>query len=412
MNIWYIHPNAGGPEIGRHWRPYWLAHYWREMGHNACVITPSFHHIMYGNGFAAGLRQVENVPYHFLPSTKYTGNRWGRLRHMFAMGSQLQRSSSTITSQLGKPDVIYASSPHLFYLPSAMRLANQYGAQFWLEVRDLWPMSLVELKQAHRLHPIVLLASHIERRAYQRADKLLSLLSNAESYMLGRGLREGRFVWVPNGISPQDLEQIRQHDANAEQHAIVQHVHKLRSEGKFVVAYTGALGPPNAMEYVVDAAALLQQRRSRVHFLIVGTGVSKAALQEHARHAGASNLEFFEEVTRAVAHRVLSASDAAVISFHDTPLYNYGVSPNKLFDYLLLAKVAFVCASQECLGDLATEKGFVLCPPANSVALADALHNYSSDEPSVEQENLTSDSTLTRYLYGNLARLTIGDATQ
>ena len=39
MNIWMLHPFAGGPGLGRHWRPYLLADAWQRMGHRPLVIS-------------------------------------------------------------------------------------------------------------------------------------------------------------------------------------------------------------------------------------------------------------------------------------------------------------------------------------------------------------------------------------
>ena len=45
MNIWLLHPFAGGPGLGRHWRPFWLADAWARMGHQPLVVSAGFHHL-------------------------------------------------------------------------------------------------------------------------------------------------------------------------------------------------------------------------------------------------------------------------------------------------------------------------------------------------------------------------------
>lgn len=45
MNIWLLHPFAGGPGLGRHWRPFWLADAWTRMGHRPLVVSAGFHHL-------------------------------------------------------------------------------------------------------------------------------------------------------------------------------------------------------------------------------------------------------------------------------------------------------------------------------------------------------------------------------
>ena len=91
------------------------------------------------------------------------------------------------------------------------------------------------------------------------------------------------------------------------------------------------MGPPNAMEVIIDAAAALGKSSSEIHFILIGSGTSRAELKQRA--AGLANVEFHDEVERAVVHGMLNASDCAVVSFHRNALYHHGISPNKLFDY-------------------------------------------------------------------------------
>ena len=144
----------------------------------------------------------------------------------------------------------------------------------------------------------------------------------------------------------------------------------MREQGKRVVLYAGGMGPPNAMEVVVDAAAALAATNPEIHFVLIGSGISRAQLEQRA--ANLPNVEFQNEVERPIVHGMLRASDCAVVSFHKNALYHHGISPNKLFDYCLFAPRSVIACEQKALTgleDLVTLR----CEPDDPATLAQAL---------------------------------------
>src|SRR5262249_39842971 len=149
--------------------------------------------------------------------------------------------------------------------------------------------------------------------------------------MRSRGLAPGKFVWIPNGLSEQDLQSASHAEKGS--HPLVERLNDFKQQGKRIVLYAGSMGPPNGVEVIVDAAGVLSKRGSAVQLVLVGSGTLRAELEERA--AGLPNVQFFEEVDRPIAHAMMQASDCAVVSFRKTPLFHHGISPNKLFDYCL-----------------------------------------------------------------------------
>src|SRR5690606_18186674 len=105
----------------------------------------------------------------------------------------------------GRPDAIIYSSPHPFGVVSCWLAARLLGARFVFEVRDIWPLSLIELGGLKSGNPLVRVTGWIESFAYARADKVISLLPCAESHMTSKGLAAGKFLWVPNGVDSTDI---------------------------------------------------------------------------------------------------------------------------------------------------------------------------------------------------------------
>ena len=368
MNIWLLHPSAGGPGVGRHWRPFWLADEWNRMDHRALVVGASFHHLMLGDSRPAGHTRITEVDYWFVSTPSYRGSGLGRLRNAYAFARQFACDADELARRFGAPDLIVASIPHLFHVSVARRVARRFGARFWVEVRDLWPESMVALGLAARWHPVVILTAMQERRAYRSAGRIISLLAGAEAYMRRRGLAEGRFAWIPNGVSQAEIRQAA--SPPMIEHPILQRIEDLRAQGRQVVIYAGAMGPPNAVEVIVEAARQLMLSHGRIHFVLIGKDIGLGRHRPPA--AGLANLEYHDEVERPIAHAILGASDCAIIVFRRNRLYDHGVSPNKLFDYCLFAPRTVIACSAGALVGLEGLAGF-RCEPGDPAALASSI---------------------------------------
>jgi glycosyltransferase involved in cell wall biosynthesis len=331
--IWYVHPFAGGPGLGRFYRAWSLARAWREMGVDAQVICPSFHHIFDRMQQRRGDETIQGVPFRFIPTSTYRSNGLDRLWNMARFCLNLLRDRRLRVPQAEAPDLVIASSPHPFAFLPAARIARRYRARLVFEVRDLWPLSVVELAGVRKDHPFVKLAAWVEQYAYRHADHVVSLLPAARDHMVERGLTPDKFLYVPNGIDEEDAEPP---SGDPPETLLIDRAREWREGGKFVVAYTGAMGPPNALWALVEAAQVLQSRGNFVpQIALVGRGESKRELEALAARHELRNVEFFDAVPKRELAWFLRLADTGFISLQRQPLFRFGVSPNKLFDYML-----------------------------------------------------------------------------
>jgi glycosyltransferase involved in cell wall biosynthesis len=138
------------------------------------------------------------------------------------------------------------------------------------------------------------------------------------------------------------------------------------------VVYAGAHGPANGLDVVLNAAALLRDE-ARIAFVLVGDGPAKDALMQQARSSELSNVEFLDPVSKARIPQVLAACDAGLMVLKDVPLFAFGVSPNKLFDYWG-AGLPVVCnVPGEVAGWVRDANGGVQAADASVEALAEAV---------------------------------------
>jgi len=111
------------------------------------------------------------------------------------------------------------------------------------------------------------------------------------------------------------------------------------------------MGQANALHYVVEAAEILQRRGfSKILFLLYGDGYQKMKLEELARSKGLTNIRFRGRVEKRFVPSILSRSDLNIFTGQHIPLYKYGLSLNKMFEYFATGKPTI--SNIECGYDL------------------------------------------------------------
>ena len=252
--------------------------------------------------------QIDGVDFLWLWAAPYESNNWRRARNWLSFQRSLARWHQTESP----PDVIIGSSPHLFAALAGYRMARRLRVPFLFEVRDLWPESL--LAAGGSKGPAYLVLGAIARHLYKRAQRVIVVTRGMVQHLEHRGVPHEKLIYLPNG---------------ADTETFVPHA---RSRGPFTLIYAGAHGPANGLDTVLDAAELLNDQPIRL--LLVGDGPSKSELRAKAERRELANVEFLDPVPKSAMPALLSSADAGLMVLRNAPLFSYGVSPNKLFDYL------------------------------------------------------------------------------
>lgn len=221
-----------------------------------------------------------------------------------------------------RPDVVYASSPHLLAGLSGLVLAKFRRAHFLLEVRDLWPQILVDMGQIAEGSWLHRSLCALESLLYTNAEAIVVLTPGVQRHLAERGFA-GKLRLIPNGADPEDFDPGAPRDELRRRFGL---------EG-FVVAYTGAHGRANGLDLVLEAASQIADLPA-VRFLLVGDGPLKPHLVARVHREGLSNVRFLDPIPKREIPALLGAIDAGLHVLADVPLFSYGVSPNKIFDYM------------------------------------------------------------------------------
>ncbi|MFA6303063.1 MAG: glycosyltransferase family 4 protein [Legionella sp.] len=345
--IWYLHHYAGSPSLGMSYRPYYLSREFNRNDYKSYVIAASFHHLLHSEIIQkqpVNQQLIDGQDYVFLKTCTYHNNGVMRLINMLSYSYKVWRHSKKLVQITGQPSVLIVSSSHPFHYLSAYRLAKKHKAKLVFEVRDIWPASLVELLNLKSYHPIVLALKWIEKFAYKKSDHVVSLLPNALNYMQQRGLSPDRFTYISNGVAVGE--------SGVSKHPLSESISELitqkRQQGYFIIGYAGAHGHPNALDDLMDALIILKNENyTKVHFFLVGNGILKQELQDCANKNGLSAISFCDEIPKNQVADFLDQMDAVYLGWKDKPIYEFGISPNKIFDYMFAAKPILLAFSSK-----------------------------------------------------------------
>ncbi|MGE3643981.1 MAG: glycosyltransferase family 4 protein [Beijerinckiaceae bacterium] len=327
--IWLICHYASTPATGVGGRHHYLARELAKLGHEVSLVAARRHHMLRADIDAGALPAEElESGYRFVridvPQYAHAHDK-RRLLAWLAFAAKLPGLRRRLNAT---PDVILYSSPHPIGYLGAERLARACGARLVFEVRDIWPLTLIEIGGHSPRHPLIAFLQWLEDRAYARADAVVSNLEGAIGHMVTRGLNRDKFTWVANGVS---LDEV-QRPAPLEQEFASQ----LPTEG-LRIGYTGTLGKVNALDTLIEAAALLRDLPD-MQILLVGQGRAREELEARRDTLGLTNVRFLGPVPKRQVQSVLAQCDVCYIGWLNSPLYRWGIAANKIAEYLFSGK--------------------------------------------------------------------------
>lgn len=381
MRILLINHYAGSLRHGMEYRPYYLGREWTRQGHEVTIAAASIAHVRSQQPDISGWLTEQNIDgmrYLWLKTPSYRGNGVARTANMLAFVSQLMLRAGALASKL-KPDLVIASSTYPLDMTPASRVARAAGARLVFEVHDLWPLSPVELGGMSTRHPFIALMQWGENYAYRRADKVVSLLPCAARHMIAHGMAPDKFIYIPNGINVSEW-QAAPGPLPPEHERLI---HDPQLAGAFRIGYAGAHGVANSLDTILDAAALLTSEP--VAFFLMGQGPEKERLQALAKQRSLERVIFLPPAPKAAVPSFLAQMDGLCLTLQRQPLFRFGISPNKLMDYMMAERP--VIQAIEAPNDMVAESGCgITVPPQDPRALADAvlrLMRISAEERAV-----------------------------
>ena len=326
--IWIINEYAGSPYHGMVYRHYYLAKEWVKRGLSVYIITASYSHLFYNLPEVNGryeIQKIDGINYVWVkvPSYKNSYDK-RRILKWLVFALKLFRLGKL---NLKKPDVILVSpSPHFPVIP-ALYFSRRCSARLIYEIRDIWPLTLVEMGGFSEKNLFILAMKILERFAYRRAHYVVSVLPGFSGYLRSAGIKNRPVFYIPNGFSPVD--------SKCDDCETVEKIKEVAGSS-FIVGYVGKLGESNALEYLVQAASFISD--SDIKVIIVGDGMKRRELKEYIKKKGLENVFLFAPVPKSCVKSVIKMFDVCYIGLKRKNVFKYGISSNKLFEYMYYEK--------------------------------------------------------------------------
>lgn len=378
MNILYLDHYAGSYLHGMEFRPFLMARHWVQEGHSVTIVASSFSHLRGQNPDLMGKKYldetIDGVRFFWIHGNPYEGNGLDRVHNILSFVKGLYQYQKAITADW-TPDVVIASSTYPLDMYPAVHLAAKCGAKVVFEVHDLWPMSPMEVGGMSKYHPFIQVMQRAENYAYTHCDFVVSQLPHAQNHMENHGMAAEKFTYIPNGVEAADWK-MPEHPEDCVYYELLQ---QFREEGWFLIGYAGAHSPSSALDSFVEAGLKLKGRK--IKLVMVGQGPEKARLQQKINDLGLRDtVESLEAVRRSQVPGLLSQFDALYIGTSKQQVFRYGISPNKLFDYMMAEKPIIYAIEYDNNAVERSGCGFSI-PSENSAAIARAAMRLSEMDP-------------------------------
>ncbi|ALS24160.1 glycosyltransferase family 4 protein [Paenibacillus naphthalenovorans] len=334
MKIWIFNHYAIAPGTSGITRHYDLAKELVKLGCDVTIFASSFDHQMrkeihiHDDKTNALTEEYSGVRFVWVKTPPYQKNDFRRVKNMIAYTIRAYREA--MNSDV-RPDVCIGSLMHPLAALLGYFVASKKKSKYFFEERDLWPQSLIDLGKVSEKNPIVWLLSKLEMFLFRKADKIVILFDKAKGYIEQKGIDSKKIIYLPNGAD------IERYGNDIEPVELTDELNQTFSslKGKFIAVYTGTIGVANNLDAVLDAASILKnQGFNEIHFLLIGNGAEKSRLEKRKVNEELDNVTFLPPVRKEIIPTILSKVNVGLLPLQDSPIFKWGISPNKMFDYM------------------------------------------------------------------------------
>ena len=223
-------------------------------------------------------------------------------------------------------DVVLVSSLSLLTIVNGIIIKRRTNCKLIFEVRDIWPLTLIQIGGMSRWNPLILFLSFIEKCGYQKSDLIVGTMPRLDLHIKSRIKGKFNFVYIPMGFDEETFIKSKREEKLKQCHL----------DGKFVVCYAGAVGTVNRVEDILEAASIVENMDDKIFFRIIGSGPLLNVLKHKYQHL--SNVEFLPWLSKGNLNNELANVDLLLHPVPKESIYQFGISPNKWIDYMYSGK--------------------------------------------------------------------------
>lgn len=326
MNVWYISKYVSFPGHGYvGMRAFYLMQELSKSGCSVDLITSSASSFLRKNVKKDFAEISPTFSFHQL-----SGYRYGAASSLARILSWVEFEVRVLffpKRKLRRPDVIIVSSLSILSVLNGFIWSRVYRAKMIFEVRDIWPLTLVEEGGFSAVNPFVAALAFLERWGYKVSDLIVGTMPNLKAHVANVCAKEAsKVVCVPFGYP----------DDPANPYFSAGELRSQLFKDKFVIGYVGTVGKTNALETLFLALEKIDLAAEHIECHIIGGG----PLLEHyiEKYSHIENLIFRGHVDKENVAKIMASFDVVYFATFRSKVWEYGQSLNKLIDYMLAGK--------------------------------------------------------------------------
>ena len=270
-----------------------------------------------------------------------------------------------------RPDLVISTSPQLFCGLTGSIASWLKWCPFLLEVRDIWPESIVTVG-AMKKGILFRFLETIERWMYLSANHIVAVGNGYRDNILSKVDVADRISVITNGV---DLDSFPPSSPSQSFRD------KYELKGKFTCAYVGTIGMAHGLSVVAEAGARLRELgRDDVAFCLVGDGANRDVVEQEVFKAKVTDLvKFTGRLPKKDMPMVLATADCLLIHLRKSDLFAT-VIPSKMFEAMAMQKPIIMAVQGES-ADIVRQSGAGICIASEDAKqLVDALLKICDDK--------------------------------
>jgi glycosyltransferase involved in cell wall biosynthesis len=374
--IWFVSHYSMPPKYEMRIKTQMYAHFLKQKGCETKIFSASTIHnteinlITDDSPFICC--QYDDLDFVHIKCHSYSGNGLKRIRNMLEFSYKFKK----VALNFPLPDVIVADVNCINYEP-IYKFCAKHNIRFFIDMRDLWPMSIVEYYGYSESNPIICYLYLREKKMYKRADGIIFSMEGGRDYIREKGWDKSidinKFHYINNGVDLaafyQSIEDYQLDDSD------------LNEKTSFKIVYTGSIRVANNLKPVVEAAKILSENGYKdIVFFIYGDGDDRENLERYCKTNRLENVNFKGFVEKKYIPYILSKCDLSILNYKNAKTLRFGGSQNKLFEYMAAGKPVIVTVNMNYNAVTKNNCGIALEKPTAENIAEGILKIYSLPE--------------------------------
>ena len=352
---------------------------WSEMGFEITVITgvPNFPKGKIFNGYKNKIYQIEKI-HGIIVKRVWTfiyPNKGFFLRVLDYLSFMF---SSLVCGLLSaKKDVIIATSPQFFTLISGFIISKIKKIPLVLEIRDLWPESIVSVGVMKEKSFLITFLKKIAISLYNQSELIVCVTNSFKNDLIKKGVNENKIKVIPNGFEiDKSLKPSESINKVLRRYGI--------NNDKFIISFTGTIGMAHGLEIILDAAS---QVSDDIIFFVIGEGARKKILIDKAKKRSINNIFFIDHLEWQEIVNINQIIDVHLVHLIKNDEFKK-VIPSKVFESMALKKPIIMGVDGESRKILDDAECSINIEPENANDLVKAIYYFKNNPEEIDRKGI------------------------